>query len=80
MMYICIVFKGIHRGLCPHSGSQVGENFGAMLDTVVVFDECSYDVESKDHELGPDEQIVFEGSFEACDEACDMLNDGQDIE
>jgi len=44
-------------------------------DSIAVFDGTSFFVESASYELGPDEIIVFRGSFEECVSHCEEQND-----
>lgn len=46
-------------------------------ESVVVFDQTSYWVEEGDYkpDVEDEEEIVFTGTFEACSEKCEQLND-----
>jgi len=44
------------------------------MESVVIFDGTSYFVESAEYILGEDEEIVFTGSFEECEEKEEELS------
>lgn len=45
-----------------------------MEPSVIVFDQCTYFVEADYYELGEDEEIVFRGTFDECEDKMDEFS------
>ena len=45
------------------------------MNSIVVFDGTCHFVESSDYTLGEDEEIIYRGHIDKCDQICDMKNE-----
>jgi hypothetical protein len=71
-VYICSI-----KSQARHKPQQVQRALANIMVNfdIVVFDGTSYFVEDSYYELQEGESIVFRGSFKACSEKAERLND-----